>query len=353
MKHIGIDLAKTHSNVVVLDADGGELGRKKIRTSELGTWLERQKQGDEAVRVVMETCTQSLAIARVAQRAGLETVVIPGHVIRALGVGARGIKTDDRDAEVLARASVRTKDLPTVHMRGEQAQQRRDLLRARAVLLGVRRGLSLHVKAWLRARLLSVRGRANTTAFCEAVRRVATSSEHGIPVHIEIHLQTFEHLTTQIENLDEEIHRETKDDPIIQRLTRICGVGPQIAAAFVSHIDDPTRFRSADEVGSYLALVPGEASTGGNIVRTGTSKAGPTMLKALLVQGAWSMVRSRPNDPMVVWAKRIAARRGKRIAIIALARKLAMVMWAMWKSGTEYDPSKATSGAGTTEVLAA
>jgi transposase len=353
VKHIGIDLAKTHSNVVVLSSEGSELGRSKVRTCELGGWLGRQKQGDEVVRVVMETCTQSLYVARAAQQAGLETVVIPGHVIRALGVGARGIKTDDRDAEVLARASVRNKELPSVHLRSPSSEERRELLMARAALVDARRLLSVRVKAWLRARLLTIRGRASSLAFCEAVRRIASKLEQGVPLHIEKLLEVFEQLTSQIESLDEEIARVTKDDPLIRRLTAICGVGPQVSLAFVSHIDDPKRFRSADEVASYLALVPGESTTGGKVRRTGTIKAGPVALKALLVQAAWSMVRARPNEPMVIWAKTIAARRGKRIAIVALARKLATVMWAMWKHGTNYDPQRTTSGVLTTEALVA
>ena len=79
------------------------------------------------------------------------------------------------------------------------------------------------------------------------------------------------------------------------------------------------------------------------MVRTGsTLKAGPLYLKALLVQAAWSLWRTRPDEPMVVWARSIAEKRGKRIAIVALARKLATVMWAMWKHGTAYDPLRTT-----------
>ena len=77
------------------------------------------------------------------------------------------------------------------------------------------------------------------------------------------------------------------------------------------------------------------------MVRTGTIHAGPRELKALLVQAAWVAWRSSSRCPMVLWAKSIEARRNRRIAIVALARKLATVMWAMWKNGTAYDPSRA------------
>ncbi|MDD9942458.1 MAG: transposase [Myxococcales bacterium] len=88
---------------------------------------------------------------------------------------------------------------------------------------------------------------------------------------------------------------------------------------------------------------PGEHTTGGKVVRTSTLKAGPRYLKAMLVQCAWSAWRTRPNDPMVLWARAIAERRGKRIAIVALARKLATVLWAVWRHDRPYDSSRAAT----------
>lgn len=339
MEHIGIDLGAKHSHVVMISEAGEALLRRKVRTSELGRWLEGRSES----RVVMEACTQSPAVARLAIKAGHQAVVVPGTVVRALGVGARGIKTDGRDAEVLARASLRTGELPSVHLRSEVSRSRRELLSARATLLEARKGVALNVKSWLRGRLVTIKGRANTPAFCETVRQVALEHEEGLPMAIEALLGTFEHLCTQIEQLDGEIEAITSQDEVCKQLTTIPGVGPQISLTFTTHIDEPMRFADADLLGSYLALVPGEATTGGKVKRTSTLKAGPLHLKALLVQGAWSMWRSRPNDPMVLWARAIAQRRGTRIAIVALARKLATVMWSMWKHGTPYDPLRASS----------
>jgi transposase len=308
--------------------------RTRVETRRLPTWLARRKPS----RVVMEACTQSPAIARAALAAGHQTVVVPGSLVRALGVGARGIKTDDRDAEVLARASVRNDELPSVHLRGEISRHRRELVASRAALVKTRRSLALSIKSWLRGRLITLPGKANTVAFCAAVRRVALEGPEGLPVAIDLLLGTFEHLCGQIAKLDEMIAELVDGDPTCIKLMQIPGVGPQVSLAFTTHIDDPTRFANSDQLASYLALVPGEATTGGKVVRTSTLKAGPLYLKALLVQSAWSLWRSRPNEPMVMWARTIADKRGKRIAIVALARKLATVMWAMWKHDTAYDP---------------
>lgn len=346
MDHIGIDLGARHSHVVIIAGDGQVKRRSRRRTGELPEWL----KGQPASRVVMEACTQSPAIAKASLAGGHETVVVPGALVRALGVGARGIKTDDRDAEVLARASLRNEELPSVHLRSETSRQRRELAGARATLVTLRRQLSQTIKSWLRGRLTTVRGRANNRAFSEVVRQVALEHEEGLPAWIERLLSTYESLCTEIEALDAMILALVEQDPVCEQLMRIPGVGPQIALAFTTHVDDPHRFASASKLASYLALVPGEATTGGKVRRTSTIKAGPTYLKALLVQGAWSMWRARPNDPMVVWARRIAEKRGKRIAIIALARKLATVMWSMWKHGTAYEPCRASTVRGEARV---
>jgi transposase len=334
MDHIGIDLGAKHSHVVVMTAAAQVALRTRVETRTLPTWLERREPG----RVVMEACTQSPVIARASLSAGHQTVVVPGSLVRALGVGARGIKTDDRDAEVLARASVRNEELPSVHLRGEVSRNRREIISARAVLVKTRRSIALSIKSWLRGRLITLRGKANTVAFCDAVRRVALADAEGLPVAIDTLLVSFEHLCGQIAQLDEIIATLVDDDPTCVKLMQIPGVGPQVSLAFTTHLDDPTRFANADQLASYLALVPGEATTGGKVVRTSSIKAGPLYLKALLVQAAWSLWRTRPDEPMVVWARSIADKRGKRIAIVALARKLATVMWSMWKHDTVYDP---------------
>lgn len=336
MEHIGIDLGARHSHIVVMTSAAEVVLKARLQTARLPRWFQSRRTS----RVVMEACTQSPTIARASRLAGHQTIVVPGSVVRALGVGARGIKTDDRDAEVLARAAVRNDALPSVHLRSDVACSRRELLASRAMLVKMRRSAAVSVKSWLRGRLITLRGKANSVAFCETVRRVALEDCDGLPMAVEMLLVTFEHLCGQIAQLDQTIAALVDEDATCAQLMKIPGVGPQVSLSFTTHIDDPARFASADQLASYLALIPGEATTGGKIVRTGTLKAGPSYLKALLVQAAWALWRSRPDEPMVLWARSIADKRGKRIAIVALARKLATVMWAMWKHGVSYDPTR-------------
>lgn len=339
MEHIGIDLGARQSHLVVVSAAGEVKQRLKVATKDLPGFLSGLPQS----HVVMEACTQSPAVARAAQASGHATKVVAGQLVRLLGVGARGIKTDERDAQALALASLRNPDLPSVHLRGDSSQQRRELLQARSTLVRMRAQIGVSVKSWLRGQLVVLAGRASSAHFSQAVRDHMAKNGQELPLATQTLLTTYEQLCAQLEVLDKEIEQLVDKDETCQRLMTIPGVGPQVALGFMTQVDDPKRFASADALASYLALSPGEATTGGKVVRTSTIKAGPRHLKALLVQAAWSMYRARPNDPAVLWMQRIADKRGKRIAVVALARKLATVMWSMWKHETRYESARAST----------
>jgi transposase len=130
-------------------------------------------------------------------------------------------------------------------------------------------------------------------------------------------------------------------EPAMTNLATVPGGALVVSASFVSVIDDARRFRRAHELESYLGLVPSERSSGGRQRLGGISKAGNTHLRALLVQAAWCLLRRpRDADPLVRWAQMVAERRGKRIAVVALARRLAGVLWALWRDDTVYDPAR-------------
>ena len=114
------------------------------------------------------------------------------------------------------------------------------------------------------------------------------------------------------------------------------GVGPVTAMRFVAAIDDVSRFGGAHSVESYLGLVPGEHSSSERQHRTGITKAGATKLRWALVQASWSARRCRPHDPMVAWATQVELRRGRRVAMVALARKIAGILYALWRDGSTY-----------------
>jgi transposase len=120
-----------------------------------------------------------------------------------------------------------------------------------------------------------------------------------------------------------------------------CSADAVTAAAYVATIDHPNRFPRARQVAGYPGLVPRERSSGKQQLRGPITKAGDTRVRWLLVEAAWTILRTRTpaTEPLRAWAERIARRRGKPIAVVALARRLARLLYAMWRDGTDYPPA--------------
>src|SRR3972149_1360720 len=148
--------------------------------------------------------------------------------------------------------------------------------------------------------------------------------------------------TPQLAYSDETIARVTAHDERIQRLRTVPSVGPVTAAAFVATLDDAHRLRHAHEVEAYLGLVPRELSSGETQHRGHITKAGPTRMRWLLVQVAVSILRRRPPqaEALHAWALHIAARRGKHVAVVALARRLAGILYALLRAGSVFAPER-------------
>jgi len=147
-------------------------------------------------------------------------------------------------------------------------------------------------------------------------------------------------LTKQIIETDKELAELVKNDPLLTRLSTCPGVGPVTAVRFTAAIDDVTRFKDAHHLESYLGLTPGEKQSSGKHYRLGITKAGSSAARRALVQAAWATRRMRVVHPLVTWSLGIEERRGKFVAIVATARKLAGILYAMWRDGTTYQMDK-------------
>jgi transposase len=149
-------------------------------------------------------------------------------------------------------------------------------------------------------------------------------------------------LNAAIAAADARVARRVAADPVAQRLATTPGVGPVTAVAFRATLDDVGRFARPGQVAAYLGLVPSECSSGERQRRGALTKAGNTRLRWLLVQAAWGIWRDRhaASRPLRTWAAALAARRGKGIAVVALARRLAGILFALWRDGTTFDPAR-------------
>ena len=333
MQHVAIDLGGRESQICVRHETGEILEERKVATRDLDRFLKKQP----ASRVVVETCSEAFAVADAALSHKREVRVVPATLVRSLGVGARGIKTDRRDARVLSEASCRI-DLPSVHIPSELARQRRAMCAMREQLVATRTALISSARAWARTQLLKLRSGGPET-LPQRVREAALRHADGLPDYVERTLVVIQTLNEQLAFFDKEFEQLARQDPVCQRLMSVPGVGPVTSLRFVGAIDDISRFPNARSVEAFLGLTPGEKSSSDRQHRTGITKAGPAGVRRALVQGAWNVRRYRPADPIAKWAADIEHRRGKFIATVAVARKLAGVLYALWRDGTLYEPS--------------
>jgi transposase len=149
-------------------------------------------------------------------------------------------------------------------------------------------------------------------------------------------------LNRQLTYSDERIEHLAVQDPRVPRLRSVPGVGPVTAAAFIAAIDDAQRFHHAHHLEAYLGLVPREYSSGDTQRRGAITKAGHSHTRWLLIQVAVSILRRRPPqaEDLWTWALRIAARRGKQVAAVALARRLAGILYALLRDGSVFEPQR-------------
>jgi transposase len=332
VKHVAIDLGGRESQICIRDGSGAIVEERRYQTR----LLPRLMKSWEPSRVIVETSAEAFAIADAALASGHEVRVVPATLVKTLGVGDRGVKTDRKDARKLSEVSCRI-DLPSVHVPSELSRRLKSVCGNREELIECRTKLINNARGWLRTQLWRVRTGA-TSSFPSRVREHATSMTQTVPDFLERTLVLIESITAQIRIADGELSEIAKNHPICQKLMTVPGVGPVTAIRFLAAIDDVTRFPNAHALQSYIGLTPGEHSSSDSERRTSITKAGPTKLRRTLVQAAWCCMRSHSQDPTIVWARELATRKHKFIAVVALARKLAGILFAIWRDGTTYRP---------------
>jgi len=302
-----------------------------------------------SVLVVMETCDTAGWVHDIAVALGL-SVAIANPSNEAWRWTRVKRKTDRDDALKLARMADRC-ELPTVHMPSPQQRQRRRLVHHRRVLVQRRTTVKNKVRSiYSQQGLLLPRGsKCWTTVGLKQIRVEARAlSRCSIDElwrgRLQVELQLLAGLSKQIAQVDKRPDALASDDPRARLLPTVPGVGPRLAETVLVHLDDPHRFKSAAAVGSYAGLVPKQFESG-TMKRSGRiTRRGPALLRGMLTEVAWMVYMRSP------WAKAFVQRvsRGmksrKRIAIVALARKLLVRLWAMLRDNTPWCESGGVNG---------
>ena len=183
--------------------------------------------------------------------------------------------------------------------------------------------------------------KGGTDGFTERVRQQHLLQRgSAVPDYVESLLSTIKQHDAEVRAADKRLAKLAKADPNCHRLMSVPGVGPVTSLRFAAAVDDVSRFPTAHAVESYVGLVPGEYQSSDRQHRLAITKAGSIRLRWALVQAAWSARNTRPDDPMVIWSREVEKRRGKKVAVVALARKLAGILFALWRDQSVYDPLK-------------
>lgn len=334
MKKVGIDLGKRQSECCVFDEGGAIVERFQVRTSREG--LSGRFSNRERCLIGVESSRDSGWIQEHLTSLGHEVMVLDTTRSRAIGIGARRRKTDRRDAEAIGRALISGLAKPA-HVLSAQRRQLRDALWGRDKLVGMRTRLVAMVRG-------QFRGRGVDTPQCAPEyfpRRMRESELPGIedPV-VGALLRVLDEVQVELEVVESHLEKLSEREEAFERLCSAPAVGLITSLAVVAAWDDATRFADAHAVEGYLGFGTSEYSTGGKR-RTGRiTKCGNPMARRMLVQAANNLLKTRSaqSDPLVVWAKQVWERRGRKKAVVALARRLAGVLWAMTVDGTFYDP---------------
>jgi len=247
---------------------------------------------------------------------------------------SRRVKTDKRDARTLAEAC-RLGAYRPAHRTSDRQRHVRAKLAVREAIVRTRSKYISLIRALLRRDGLRVAA-GTARSFCARLECLPLSAEMRAEAAPLITL--LESVNEQLRQADAEMAQLVKDDPVIKRLTTAPGVGPVTAVCFVSTLDDVSRFPDAKQARAYLGLVPSEYSSGERQQRGRIAKAGPNRARYLLVEAAGALMRSSGPEGAALraWAAHIRERRGTKVAIVALARKLAGILYAMWRDARDF-----------------
>ena len=333
---IGLDLGDRHSWYCVLEESGAIVVEQRVGTTPkaLREFFSRMARS----RIALETGMHSPWVSRLLSELGHEVIVAHARKVRLIGESR---KKDDRlDAQTLARlARIDPELLCPVKHRSAQAQADLSMIRARAGLVRARTALVNTARGLAKSYGERLRG-------CN-VRNMNPEKAGSLSPQLQLALQpllaALAALSEGIAEYNEGIERLARESyPQVEQLKQVKGVGTLIALTFLLTLEDAHRFGKSRDVGCYLGLQPGRRNSGQSEPQMHISKEGDPYLRTLLVQGAQHILGPfGPDCDLRRWGLKLAergGRNGKKRAIIATARKLAVLLHHLWVSGEVYEP---------------
>jgi transposase len=333
---IGLDLGDRSSWYCVLDQSGEVLLEEKVSTTPKA--LQGVFGRMPRSRIALETGVHSPWVSRLLSGLGHETIVAHARNVRLIGESRR--KDDRIDAHTLARlARIDPQLLCPVKHRSAKAQADLTVIRARAGLVRARTALSNTARGLTKSYGERLRGCSPRNMNPEKAQSLSPELQAGL----EPLLAAIESLSQRIREYNQQIEKMAGESyPQVGLLKQVKGVGTLIALTYLLTLEDAQRFRKSRDVGCYLGLQPGRRNSGQSQPQLHISKEGDPYLRTLLVQGAHHILGPFGADcDLRRWGLKLAERggkSGKKRAVIATARKLAVLLHRLWVSGEVYEP---------------
>ena len=326
---VGIDLGDRFSHYCLLNTDGDVIEEGRMQSTEAA--LRRHFEGEPQLRIALECGTHSPWVSRLLKTLGHQPIIANTRKIRA--ITSSQSKNDKNDAELLARfAAHDPKLLSPIEHRSPERQADLNLIHVRATLVRVRTALVNDLRGLVKSAGSRLPSCSTESLPTRAMAAVPASLLEAVTPLIE---QTAQ-LSTQIATMDKQIEKLATKYPEIKLLRTAPGVGPIVAAAYVLTLDQPDA-ASNRSAGAFLGLRPAQSQSGDADPQKRITKAGDKCLRSLLVQSAqYILGRFGPDSELRRWGLKLAAtggKRGKKRAVVAVARKLAVVLHAMWRNG--------------------
>ena len=335
---VGLDLGDKKSWVVVLDGEGQKVQSFGVKTASAA--LQRFFGGLSGCRVVLETGTHAGWVSRLLRSLGQEVIVANSRKVRLIYANPR--KGDEVDAENLARLGrVDPKLLWPVEVRSEQAQADWTLLEARRRLVEARTNLVNHCRGAVK----KTGGRLPSCSTASFAGKAWAAVPEELREALHPALETIADLTRRIRQMDRLLEDKCERDyPQTGALRQIKGVGPVTALAFVLRLERAERFAKSRNVGVYFGLAPRRDQSGERDPELRISKAGDGMMRCLLVSCAHYILGPFGQDcdlrrkGLELIERKGGGKKAKKVAVVAVARKLAVLMHRLWATGEVYEP---------------
>jgi transposase len=340
-QYAGLDVSLKEISICVVDEAGAVVSHGSVACEpEAVARFFAEKQIIPAL-MVHESGQLSIWLQRSLSELGMAVTCIDARIAHKV-LSAKLNKSDAADAEGLAQLA-RTGWFTPVHIRSLDADRLRTMIGARDRLIHLRKDLEGHIRGVLKTfgiRMTAIGQGKHRQAFRDQLAEAALR-EPIFAAIAEGFTTVHSTLCTAAAAIDEELHQIAKGSELTRRLMTIPGVGPIVALNFISVIDDANRFQKTSNVGAFLGLTPRRYQSGEMDYSGRISRCGDAAMRGLLYEAATSLIcRVQRFSPLKSWAVRLAGRKGFKIAAVAAARKIAVLMLTLWKNRTEFKWTK-------------